>query len=95
MGETERRLGDRFQQHRWNVENPDSITEEDREDRSVCEHFNRPGHSVHDMVVSGVKFADSKPELRGEEQRQIAHLGSYRGECMNVDFRFYGDMHDY
>ena len=48
IGETERRLCDRIQQHRGYVTQ--------KKFKEVCEeHFNLPGHSIADMVVVGIE----------------------------------------
>ena len=83
VGETGRRLGDRFQQHRLDVINFSSS----EDPTVVAEHFNRPGHDVSHMTVCGVFYCKNKQELRAVEQDLIRLLGAYRGECMNIDFR--------
>ena len=92
VGETGERLGDRFQSHRWDVTRYATIPIERH--TVVSDHFNDGDHNVDDMLVSAVYHRKNKQDLRFTEQKLIAHLGAYRGEGMNIDFRFLHNIQD-
>ena len=82
VGETGRRLGDRFREHRRNVINRNI-------DNEVSSHFLQDNHDgVENMVVRGLAFREGTWQRKLEEQRLIAKLGCVLGQGMNVDFRF-------
>ena len=81
VGETERKLKERFREHRHSVIR-NSIGKE------VASHFNQSNHSVDDMRVLGLKHVSGQITRRIEEQRIIAMLGCVLGHGMNVDFNF-------
>ena len=82
VGETGRRLADRFREHRRNVVNKNSENE-------VALHFNMEGHEgVKDMKVMGLKFETELISRKLQEQKIIAKLGCVLGGGMNTDFNF-------
>ncbi|XP_067851243.1 receptor-transporting protein 3-like [Heptranchias perlo] len=68
VGETERRLGDRFAEHLRSVRtrNPNL--------RVAC-HFNSPSHSESDLFVLGLQQCSNDAERKREEKRIIKLLG--------------------
>ena len=63
IGETKRRLKDRFREHRGSIRN--------KVDTAIGNHFNLPGHSIADLVVEGIEKVISKDPKRIEELRKI------------------------
>ena len=82
QGETGRKLGDRFREHRRNVINKKS-------DSEVAAHFNQSGHKgVEDMSVCGLLHCHDIIQRKLKEQKLIAKLGTVLGKGMNIDFNF-------
>ena len=81
VGETGRKLKDRFREHRLDVINK-------RENKEVGEHFNGPNHSVEDMTIMGLKHESGIISRKLEEQRIIGRLGCVLGGGMNTEFNF-------
>ena len=81
VGETGRKLGDRFREHRRNVMNG-------KTDSEVAAHFCSDDHSVNDMLVSGLYFCSEIIKRKLLEQKTIARLGCVLGHGLNVDFDF-------
>ena len=81
VGETGRKLGDRFREHRRNVINR-------KIENEVASHFCRAGHCVEDMMISGVLCVRDSSKRKLSEQKLISKLGSVLGYGMNVDFNF-------
>ena len=81
VGETGRKLGDRFREHRRNVINK-------KTDHEVANHFCQGDHSVDDMLISGVLFVRDILKRKLLEQKFISRLGCILGSGMNVDFKF-------
>ena len=76
IGETGRRLADRFREHRLDVLHKKS-------DLPVAQHFNSTGHSLEDVCVAVLKSGLARKDVRQrEEMRQIAPRG------INRDFSF-------
>ena len=79
IGETGRRLADRFREHRLDVLH-------NKGDLPVAQHFNGPSHSLEDMRVAVVKGGLEQRDLRQREEifkfRTLAPLG------INRDFSF-------
>ena len=75
VGETGRKLGDRFREHRRNVINR-------KIENEVASHFCRAGHCVEDMMISGVL------SVRDSSKRKLFQAGCVLGHGMNVDFNF-------
>ena len=74
-------------QHRRDVlkmiEDPNGIPKS-----KVASHFSSDGHDVSDMRVGAFKYVLDEGRRKIEEDRLIAHLGSYRGEGMNTEFNY-------
>ena len=82
VGETGRRLEDRFREHRLDVQ-------DNKPEREVAAHFNQPGHvGINDMKVLGLSFSPDVKFRKLKEQKIIAKLGCYLGGGMNIDFNF-------
>ena len=82
VGETYRRLGDRFAEHLR------SVTKDD--DCPVGEHFRRPHHSIQDMQVTVlIQTSSGEKQRQFLEQRIINLLGTFRPRGMNVKKQFY------
>ena len=81
VGETGRRLGDRFREHRRAVINK-------KQDSEVACHFAADGHSIEDMSVAGVLHCHDLLTRKLKEQKLISKLGCVLGRGMNVKFNF-------
>ncbi|XP_059821812.1 uncharacterized protein LOC132391972 [Hypanus sabinus] len=79
IGETQRRLGDRFAEHLRSVC-------QRKQDLPVATHFNSTSHSHSDMSIHGLLYCQNESKLRLEEQHLIYWLGSLQPDGMNVDF---------
>eukprot|EP00061_Rhincodon_typus_P000637 g12277.t1 len=80
IGETKRRLGDRF------VENLRSVRDK-RLYIPVANHFNSPSDSLDDVSILGLLQCHNDAIRRLEEQQLIFRLGTLRPNGLNVDFR--------
>ena len=81
IGETGRRLSDRFEEHlRYQGGG-----------FPVAEHFNLPDHNqVHDMRVSVVRqVKGGTPTRQREERRLTFKLGTLAPGGLNIDFKFF------
>ena len=69
IGETGRRLGDRFREHLRSARRPDS-------DDPVGRHFASPGHTTEDMLVSIIRsgFRDVAERRSFEARMILTHL---------------------
>ena len=74
VGETGRRLGDRFCEHLRSVSK--------KADLPVAEHFSSPGHTTDDMMVAVVRAG-----LHNNRDRRRAE-GRLIFKCINFDFNF-------
>ena len=82
VGETSRKLGDRFREHRRDVINK-------KEDKEVALHFNQTNHNgIEDMKFAGLTFSKDIFTRKLQEQRIIVKLGCVLGRGMNTDFNF-------
>ena len=90
IGETGRRLSDRFGEHLRSVEGFKQNPRYQWGGFPVTEHFNLPEHNhVHDMQVSVVRQVKGKTTTRQrEEQRLIFQLGTLAPGDLNIDFKF-------
>ena len=81
IGETGRRLGDRFCEHLR------SVTKQ--ADLPVAKHFSSPGHTTDDMMASVVNdgFKNTK-ERRRTEGRLIFRCKTLNPGGMNIEFNF-------
>ena len=72
IGETGRRLGDRFREHLRNVERNDKDAS-----KPVARHFNLPNHSIDNIPICGLSMHQGNTESRKNlEQKFIFQLGS-------------------
>ena len=79
VGETARKIKDRFREHRRDVLNK-------KLEKKVGAHFNSEGHSVQDM---GLKFESGLIMRKLWDQKIIGMLGCVLGAGgINTDFRF-------
>ena len=74
IGETGRRLGDRFREHLRDVEKDDKDASE-----PVARHFNLPNHSKEHMSICGLSLHQGTTDSRKNlEQRFIFQIGTFR-----------------
>ena len=72
IGETGRRLGDRFREHLRDVEKDDKNAS-----KPVARHFNLPNHSMQHMAVCGLYLHQGSTESRKTlEQKFIFQIGT-------------------
>ena len=82
IGETGRRMADRFREHRKDVING-------RNDLPVSAHFNQPDHSLQDMKVAVLKAGlVNQQHLKKQEMRYIFKNGTLAPSGLNHDFSF-------
>ena len=84
IGETGRRLGDRFREHLRDVEKDDKDAS-----KPVARHFNLPNHSKQHMAVCGLSLHQGSTESRKTlEQRFIFQIGTLNPHGINERFSF-------
>ena len=84
IGETGRRLGDRFREHLRDVEKDDKDAS-----KPVARHFNLPNHSKQHMAVCGLSLHQGGTESRKTlEQRFIFQIGTLNPHGINERFSF-------
>ena len=84
IGETERRLGDRFREHLRDVEKDDKNAS-----KPVARHFNLPNHSKQHMAVCGLSLHQGSTESRKTlEQKFIFQIGTLNPHGINERFSF-------
>ena len=83
IGETGRRLGDRFREHLRDVEKDDKNAS-----KPVARHFNLPNHSKQHMVVCGLSLHQGSTESRKKEQKFIFQIGTLNPHGINERFSF-------
>ena len=84
IGETGRRLGDRFREHIRDVEKDDKDAS-----KPVARHFNLPNHSKQHMAVCGLSLHQGSTESRKTlEQRFIFQIGTLNPHGINERFSF-------
>ena len=84
IGETGRRLGDRFREHLRDVEKDDKNAS-----KPVARHFNLPNHSKQHMVVCGLSLHQRSTESRKTlEQKFIFQIGTLNPHGINERFSF-------
>ena len=82
IGETGRRLADRFREHRRDIING-------RNDLPVPAHFNQPNHTLEDMKVAVLKAGLANQEYRKkQEMRLIFKYGTVGPRGLNQDLSF-------
>ena len=81
IGETGKRLGDRFQQHRYDIINNNNT--------AVGCHFNLPNHSLENIKVSVLTQAPRPEQSRLPlENKIIFQFRSFRSPGLNTNFSF-------
>ena len=84
IGETGGRLGDRFREHRRDVEKDDQNAS-----KPVARHFNLPNHSNQHMAVCGLSLHQGSTESRKTlEQKFIFQIGTLNPNGINERFSF-------
>ena len=84
IGETGRRLGDRFREHLRDVERNDKDAS-----KPVARHFNLPNHSKQYMVVCGLSLCVGSSESRKTlSQKFIFQIGTLNPQGINECFSF-------
>ena len=85
IGETGRRLADRFREHLRDVEKNDTDAS-----KPVARHFNLPNHSHHNMTICGLSLHHGNTESRKNlEQKFIFQLGTlYHRCCSHCTFSY-------
>ena len=82
IGETGRRLGDRFREHLRDVEKDDKNAS-----KPVARHFNLPNHSMQHMTVCGLSLHQGNTESRKTlEQKFIFQIGTLNPNGINERF---------
>ena len=89
IGETGRRLSDRFGEHLRSVEGFSHNTRYQVAGFPVAEHFNLPHHGgFKDMRVSVLKQTTEGTQRRQRGERRLIHrLGMLAPRCLNIDFK--------
>ena len=84
IGESGRKLGDRFREHLLDVKNKGSDLS-----KPVARHFKLPGHSHEHMEICGIYLHLGNNETRKrKEQRLIFKLGTLAPNGINERFSF-------
>ena len=84
IGETGRRLGDRFREHLRDVEKNDKDAS-----KPVARHFNLPNHSKKHMAICGLSLHRGTTESRKNlEQKFIFQIGTLNRHGINERFSF-------
>ena len=84
IGETGRRLGDRFREHLRDVEKDDKDAS-----KTVARHFNLPNHSKEHMSICGLSLHQGTTDSRKNlEQRFIFQIGTLNPNGINERFSF-------
>ena len=84
IGETGRRLGDRFCEHLRDVEKNDKDAS-----KPVARHFNLPNHSKKHMAICGLSLHLGTTESRKNlEQKFIFQIGTLNPHGINERFSF-------
>ena len=85
IGETGRRLGERFREHLRDVERNDKDSS-----TPVARHFNLPNHSKQHMAICGLSLHLGSSESRKTfEQKFIFQIGTLNPTGINKRFSFY------
>jgi hypothetical protein len=82
IGETERRLADRFTEHRRDIYLRDVS-------KPVPQHFTTDDHTLDDVTVTALTQVHNKRDRRTTEQRIIFQLGTLKPNGMNVQFHVF------
>ena len=84
IGETGRRLGDRFREHLRDVETNDKDAS-----KPVARHFNLPNHYSQHMAICGLSLHQGNTESRKNlEDKFIFQIGNLNPQGINERFSF-------
>ena len=84
IGETGRRLGNRFREHLCDIEKDDKDAS-----KPVARHFNLPNHSKEHMCICGLFLHQATTDSRKNlEQRFIFQIGTLNPHGINEHFSF-------
>ena len=84
IGETGRRLGDRFREHLRDIEKDDKDAS-----KPVAQHFNLPNHSKEHMSICGLSLQQGTTDSRKNlEQRFSFQIGTLNPHGINECFSF-------
>ena len=82
IGETGRRLRERFSEHLRSVRN-------NSPGFPVAEHFNSTSHSLNDIMICGLKqCSGDNTHRKNQEMRLIFELGTLKPNGLNINFSF-------
>ena len=81
VGETGRKMCERFLEHRRAVLN-------NKDNNEIAYHFNNNNHNVNDMAICGILYCRDTLTRKLKEQKVIAKLGCTLGSGLNIDFDF-------
>ena len=81
IGETGRRLADRFREHLRDVEKNDTDAS-----KPVARHFNLPNHSHHNMTICGLSLHHGNTESRKNLEKNLFFIWAHsiHTESMNA-----------
>ena len=79
VGETGRRLGDRFREHLSDIKNK-RVAKSD-----VAKHFNLNSHSIGDVNVCGLLYCNNTTERKQKEMNIIRNLGTLKPLGLNKE----------
>ena len=84
IGETGRRLGERFREHLCDIEKDDINTS-----KPFAKHFNLPNHSMQHMAVCGLSLHQGSTESRKTlKQKFIFQIGTLNPHGISEQFSF-------
>ena len=84
IGETGRRLGDRFREHLRDVERNDKDAS-----KPVARHFNLPNHSSQHITICSLSLRQGNTKSRKNlEQKFIFQIGTRNPHAINERFSF-------
>ena len=79
VGETGRRLGDRFREHLSDIKNK-RVAKSD-----VAKHFNLNSHSIENVNVCGLLYCNNTTERKQKEMNLIRNLGTLKPLGLNKE----------
>ena len=80
IGETGRRLRERFSEHLRSIQNNSPCF-------PVAKHFNSASHSLNDIMICGVKHCSGdNTQRKNQEKRPIFEFGTLKPNGLNINF---------